>query len=228
MTTITGLAMGLGMGGAMDNAALLTLARWFSPAFPTGGFAWSHGLETLVAEGAIGDAAGVEAWLADVLAHGGGRNDAILLAAAWRARPDALAGIAELAAALAPGAERARETLEQGAAFARLAAPGALPPDPVALPVVVGAAARAAGLPLAETLLFYLQNLASTLVSVAVRHVPLGQSVGQGILARLAPAIGALAEAAPGLTLDDLGGCAFAGDLASLAHETQRTRIFRS
>ena len=31
--------------------ALLTLVQWLSPAFPTGAFAYSHGLEQAVASG---------------------------------------------------------------------------------------------------------------------------------------------------------------------------------
>lgn len=214
----------------MDPQALLTLTRWLSPAYPTGGFAWSHGLETLVADGAVADGAGTEAWLRDVLAHGAGRNDAILLCAAWRARDEAeLDELSELALALSPGAERQAETREQGAAFARVTgavdgAGGAAR----ALPVAVGAAARGLGAPIGAILLLYLQNFAANLVAIAVRHVPLGQTEGQAILARLSPLFRDLAAQAEDATLDDLGGCALTSDLASLRHETLRTRIFRS
>ncbi|MGV6849085.1 MAG: urease accessory protein UreF [Marinibacterium sp.] len=214
----------------MQPAGLLTLTRWLSPAFPTGGFAFSHGLEALVAAGRMKDARDLEDWLADILAHGSGRNDAILLAASWRAETDdARAELADLALALAAGAERAAETCAQGAAFAAaLKGSGevALPDWP--LPVAVGAAARRAGLPLAETLLLYLQNFATNLATIAVRHVPLGQSEGQAVLAALAPLIERRAAEAATLGLDDLGGCALAADMASLEHETMQTRIFRS
>jgi urease accessory protein len=214
----------------MDHGALLTLSRWLSPAFPTGGFAFSHGLEAEVAAGRVQDAGDLKDWLAAVLEHGSGRNDAILLAASWRAEGDgAREEIADLALALAAGAERAEETRAQGAAFAQAlkgSGEAALPDWP--LPVAVGAAARRAGLPLEETLLLYLQNFTTNLATIAVRHVPLGQSEGQAVLAALAPLIGRLAAGAEGLGLDDLGGCALAADMASLEHETMQTRIFRS
>jgi len=214
----------------MQPAALLTLARWLSPAFPTGGFAFSHGLEAEVAAGRVTGAASVRDWFAAGLEHGAGRNDAILLAASWRAEGDgAREGLADLALALAAGAERAAETRAQGAAFAaalRGSGEADLPEWP--MPVAVGAATRLAGLPLEETLLLYLQNFASNLATIAVRHVPLGQSAGQEILAGLAPLIGRLAAEALHATLDDLGSCTFASDLSSLDHETLTTRIFRS
>ena len=214
----------------MDHRALLTLARWLSPAFPTGGFAFSHGLEALVATGRMKCAADLQGWLSALLEHGSARNDAILLAASWRAETDAArADLADLALALAAGAERAAESRAQGAAFAQAlkgSGEADLPDWP--LPVAVGAAARRAGLPLAETLLLYLQNFATNLASIAVRHVPLGQSEGQAVLAALAPLIRRIAAEAETLGLDDLGGCALAADMASLEHETLTTRIFRS
>ncbi len=69
---------------------LLTLMQWLSPAYPVGGFSYSHGLEWAVAAGDVTDAAGFQEWLADILEYGTGRNDAILLAAAYRA-PDTAA-----------------------------------------------------------------------------------------------------------------------------------------
>lgn len=214
----------------MDAQIFLTLARWLSPAFPTGGFAFSHGLEAEAAAGRVRDAETARDWLAAVLEHGAGRNDAILLAASWRAaNAQEREELADLALALAPGAERARESAAQGAAFAATlerTGEADLPPWP--LPVAVGAAARGAGLPLEAVLLAYLQNFAANLATIAVRHVPLGQSAGQGILAGLAPLIARVAAEALRSCPDDLGGCALASDMASLEHETMTTRIFRS
>ncbi|MGV6847728.1 MAG: urease accessory protein UreF, partial [Marinibacterium sp.] len=105
----------------LTDTDLLTLAQWLSPAYPVGGFAYSHGLEGLVAEGAVADAAGFRGWLEGVLRHGAGRSDAILLVAAYRAAaPPALADIDALARALAPSRERLMETDLQGAAFAEI------------------------------------------------------------------------------------------------------------
>ena len=62
-----------------------TLAAWFSPGYPVGAYSYSHGLEWAVEAGWVTGRAGLAAWTADLLAHGAGRTDALLLAAAWRA-----------------------------------------------------------------------------------------------------------------------------------------------
>ncbi|SEA43255.1 urease accessory protein UreF [Rubrimonas cliftonensis] len=209
-------------------AAVQALVAWLSPGYPVGAFAYSHGLERAVADGAVRDAQTLQAWVGDVLARGSGRNDAILLAAAHRA-PDDLAP-AELAAALAVSRERLLETEAQGAAFARTTAQawGAGDGGPAPYPVAVGRAAAAAGAPLETALTLYLQAFAANLVSVAVRLVPLGQTEGQRALAALAPLCAAVAAEAAGAGLDDLGGAAFAADIAAMRHETQAVRLFRT
>jgi urease accessory protein len=70
---------------ATEPAALLRLLAWLSPAFPTGGYAWSHGIEWAVDSGDITDGATLGVWVEDVLRHGAGRNDTILLRHAHRA-----------------------------------------------------------------------------------------------------------------------------------------------
>lgn len=212
------------------DLGLLKLAQWFSNAYPVGAFAYSHGLEWAVQSGGISEAAGFRDWLADILAHGSGRNDAILLAAAW-SDPDSgnLGKLDELARALAPSSERLRETDLQGQAFVRTtAAIWRLPLPDLAYPVAAGAAARSAGLPLCETLLFYLHGFAANLTSAAIRLFPLGQTEGHAVLAGLAPLCARIAEDAMASTPDDLGGCTFLADIASMKHETQYARLFRS
>src|SRR6266850_7664431 len=90
------------------EATLARLMIWLSPAYPVGGYSYSHGLEWTVEAGKVRDAATLGAWIEDVLAHGAGRSDAIFLAEAWRALAvgdmAAFEQAAELAAALAPSA----------------------------------------------------------------------------------------------------------------------------
>lgn len=211
-----------------DAAALAKLHAWLSPGYPVGAFAYSHGLETAIAEGAVDSAATLERWLQDLLRHGGGWSDAVLLAAAWRDPQDGEPE--EMARALAPSRERLLETEAQGTAFATTttaAWPGAeIAPAPY--PVALGRAARLHGVGLPEVLSLSLQAFAANLVSAAVRLVPLGQTEGQAVLARLLPVIGEVAEAAAGSTLDDAGSAAIASDIAAMRHETLPVRLFRS
>jgi urease accessory protein len=241
MTTIIPTATNTAMAAkASDN--FLPLMVWLSPAFPVGSFAYSHGIEWAVEAGDIKDAATCEAWVRDLIEHGGGWSDAVLLACTHRAvaaKDDAaLIEVAELARAISPSKERRLETLKQGDAFL-LAAKAAWPckalddfskiwKDETAFPVALGVASAAHNLPLTPTLEAWLVAFVSNLVSAAVRLVPLGQTDGTKIVAKLTPLARVVAAHAANASLDDIGGAAFRSDIASMKHETQYTRLFRS
>ena len=211
----------------MRTDHLLTLTQWLSPAYPVGAFAWSHGLERAVQRGDVSDAEGLADWLRAVLEHGAGRTDAILLCAAHGA--DDVSPLAELAAALAPSRERRMETMQQGAAFAATtrAVWGLDLPD-MAYPVAVGRAAGLMGMPVVPVAQLWLQAFASNLVQAAQRLMPLGQTAAQSVLAGLALICAEVGQMAAEASLDDIGSATFAVDIASMQHETQYSRIFRS
>ncbi|RBP86789.1 urease accessory protein [Rhodobacter sp. 140A] len=210
-----------------EALGLLSLVQWLSPAFPTGAFAYSHGLEQAVAEGDVRDAPALAAWLADILADGAGWNDAVLLACALRG--EALAPLADLARALAGSAERLHETEAQGAAFTRAQAEMAgTPLEPLPLPLAVARAARGLALPAGQVIALFQHSFASNLVSAGVRFIPLGQSAGQAVLAGLHPMIAALAARAVTATRADLASAAFRAELQAAAHETLDVRIFKT
>lgn len=227
-TIITIMRMSIDM---IPTPHLVTLMQWLSPAYPVGGFSYSHGLEWAVGAGDVTDAAGFQAWLADVLEYGTGRNDAILLAAAYRAGDDAaLCHVDAMARALAPSSERLLETTAQGAAFVRTTAEIWNMDLPVlCYPVAVGRAAALIGVGLEQVLPLYLHGFAGNLTGAAMRLVPLGQTEGQRVLAAMTPLCDLLAqEALASDGLDDLGGCTVMADIAAMKHETQYTRLFRS
>ena len=217
------------------EAAQLRLLTWFSPAFPVGGFGYSHGLETAIREGAVGSAAEVARWIAGLLEHGSGWSDAVLFRLAWGAAGDAeLEELAELAEALAPSAERHRETMQLGAAFLRAVKPWFDGPSPIGgerkspYPVAAGWASAAAAIPLGPALAAWLHGFVANLVSVAVRAIPIGQGEALQVLAMLEPTILASAGRASDAGRDDLGGCAFLSDIAAMRHETLQPRLFIS
>jgi urease accessory protein len=216
----------------MDGPQLLRLLTWLSPAFPTGGFANSHGLEWAVESGDVTDGETLLHWITDVIVLGAGRNDTILLRHAHRAAacPATLREVADLAAATASSRERHAEVQDQGGAFLAAASAWSASGPYERLPycVAVGALAGAAGIPETDTAAAYLQIFATNLISAAVRLVPLGQTVGLRVLAALEPVILATVEATAPAGLDDVGGCVFRSDLAAMRHETQYTRLFRS
>jgi Urease accessory protein UreF len=223
------------MGEGLQTQALLRLMAWMSPAFPIGSFAWSGGLERAVHDRLVTDAAGLRSWLRAILSHGSLWNDAILFAEAWRRHDDhdALREVAELGLALAGSAERHFETLSLGNAFVAAAAAwphavyGRLPKD-VPLPVAIGAVAAAHAVPLKDALAAFLHAALSQVVSAGIRLGACGQAEGVGILAEQEATILDVCRRASASTLDDLGTAAIQAEVASLRHETQHSRLFRS
>jgi urease accessory protein len=225
-----------------EAAVRYRLLTWLSPAFPVGGFAYSSGIEWAVEAGDIKDAASLGDWLAAMLTDGSGFCDAVFLAQAHRAAEAAdgaaLRDIAELAAAFVPSRERQLETSTQGRAFIETARAAwhcdgldqaiAQAGGATVYPVAVGIVSAAHAIPLAPGLHAFLHALVSNWISAGARLIPLGQTDSQRVLAALEQVVMATAKRALIATLDDLGSATFRADLASLRHETQYTRLFRS
>lgn len=212
---------------------------WLSPAYPVGAFSYSHGLEWAVEAGDITDAASLEAWLRTLIWHGSAWSDAVLFSHVWRAVADddaeALAELVELSTALRPTAERSLEATAQGRAFVETTRSTwpcptleYLKDGPVTYPVAVATAAAGHAIPLTPALTAFLNALVANWISAGVRLIPLGQTDGQRITAALVPEIAAMADKAKDAPLSEIGTAAFRSDIASMKHETQYTRLFRS
>jgi urease accessory protein len=231
-------------GGMTESeaAALYRLMTWLSPSFPVGAFSYSSGIEWAVEAGDITDAVSLQNWLGAMLADGPGFCDGVFLAQAHRAAElcddVALREVAQLAAAFVPSRERQLETSAQGRAFIEIArhawncgdleAMIARCGGVIVYPVAVGIVSAAHAIRLAPTLHAFLHALTSNWISAASRLIPLGQTDSQRVLAALEPVVSVTARRAIAATLDDLGSANFRADLASMRHETQYTRLFRS
>jgi urease accessory protein len=225
-----------------EAAALYRLMTWLSPSFPVGAFSYSSGIEWAVEAGDIGDAASLRDWLVSMLADGSGFCDGVFLAHAHRAAssPDAagLRDIAELAAAFVPSRERYLETSAQGRAFIDIARAAwncdgldqlvSRCDGAIVYPVAVGLVSAAHAIPLAPTMHAFFHTVVSNWISAGARLVPLGQTECQRVLAQLEPVVVSTGKRALEASLEDLGSATFRADLASLRHETQYTRLFRS
>src|SRR5579864_256387 len=221
----------------MSTDGLYRLLSWASPAFPTGGFSYSHGLEAAAADGAVQDRESLERWIAAVVAKGSGRVDADILRDAWRAATAcddaALAEANRRGCAYRASAELALESSQQGAAFvaayeASWTKVTVTRADEVCHAAAFGAAAARAGIGLSEALTGYLHAFAANLMSAGLRLGIIGQNDGQRILAALEPIVATAVTAALARGAEDFGSATFATDLASMAHETQYSRLFRS
>lgn len=245
-TTIIPASITAGTAMRIDAQAMLRLQSWLSPSFPIGAYSYSHALEYAVEAGLVSDRDTLVDWLDADLRHGAGRTDAILFAVAWQAvqdwqNPELLIEVAELAAALRGTAELALESNVQGRAFAATVqkvwphqrlepAFAELQRRDIALtlPVAVAVTCAAHAIALQPALLLYLQSAVASLVSAGVRLIPLGQTDGQLAAAALEAAVDQTVSQAMTTELDDIGSAALMVDWASLQHETQYTRLFRS
>jgi len=231
--------------GFVAARSLLRLQNWLSPAFPTGSYSYSHGLEWAIASNQIHDRTSLVDWLDADLRFGSARNDAIVFVEAWRCATSGdqarLLETAELAAALLATSEFALEAQQQGAAS--LATLRAVWRDPAidalseglrergippVLPIVIAVQSATEGVPRGTALRAFLYAWVSNLVTAGVRLIPLGQIDGQRALAELEQAVLEASERALSSRIDDLGSAALMVDLASMWHETQYTRLFRS
>jgi len=225
--------------------SLIRLQHWLSPAFPTGSYSYSHGLEWAIESNRIHHRTSLVNWLDADLRFGSGRNDAIFFVEAWRCAAGGhhtrLLETAEVAAAFRATSEFALEASQQGASC--LATLRDVWRDPTldalseglrqrsiqpVLPIVIAIRSAAEGVPLGTALPAFLWALVSTFVTAGVRLIPLGQTDGQRALAELEDAVLEASERALTACIDDLGSAALMVDFASMLHETQYTRLFRS
>lgn len=205
---------------------VLTLSQLLSPSFPVGAFAYSHGLETAFNDGAISDATGLQEWLQDLMDHGGANADAVLLNAAYASGDPSIDATARVFAA---SSERLMETDLQGAAFCdTVKAVWDRDLGRLCYPVAVGRMAAILDLDVELTTAMYLQAFIGNLTAAAMRLIPLGQVDGQKTQAALKPRCVEIAAQMRGATLDDLYNTAWLSDIATMRHETQYSRIFRS
>jgi urease accessory protein len=226
----------------LEDGALYRLMTWLSPAYPVGAFCYSTGIEWAVETGDINDGETLRRWIEAMLTHGVGMSDGIFFSQAHRAAScgddAALAEVAELAAAFVPTRERFYETTALGRAFLEVTG-AAWPckelgrlrqiwPGPAAYSIAVAVACAGHNIPLPPALQGFLTAVASNWVSAGVRLIPLGHTEGQRVLHALQGVIAAATERALAARLDDLGTATLSADLASIRHETQHTRLFRS
>ena len=215
------------------DASLLRLMTLFSPVFPVGGFAYSHGLEQAVHENFITNAEDLFDWLDALANYGSLHNDVVFIAEAWRSTDQGqpVITLVEIANANAASKERFLEIDLQGRAFCTSVAQTGFSKEiykALPYPVAVGVLGHQLEISLPSVLTAYLHTFLSNLVQAAIRLVPLGQSDGVKIMAKLEKTILAITENSDKLTLDNLGSCCFLSDIMAMRHETLYSRIFRS
>lgn len=215
------------------------LMIWFSPSFPIGSFAYSHGLETAVHKGNITNLAHLIEWIDTVLLYGSGRADGVLFRETYKAVSvdnwDRLEEISKFSKALLPTEELSLESCAQGEAFLNSCGKvwskykkmtnHLIRPT---YPVATGYMCAAYSLPLGPSLSSWYQSLSLSLVSAGVRLIPLGQTDGLRALDTLGQSVIQAYQSALSIEWEDLGTAAPLLEIDSIHHETQYSRLFRS
>ncbi|GAB2705226.1 urease accessory protein UreF [Comamonas sediminis] len=229
---------------SLSPASFLQLMWLASPALPIGGFSYSEGLEAGVNAALVGNEAQAADWIDQQLQLSQARGDMAVLAQAMQAwQRDERVRIVALNAWVLQTRESSElrlQTEQMGRSLVAwlqnryaddaqaLALVHWLAAEDASYPLAFALAAHLAGAGARDALLAYAFGWAENMVQAAIKSVPLGQSAGQRILARLAQAIPGAADHA--LALGDDQRQAFSPMLAILSarHEHQYSRLFRS
>jgi urease accessory protein len=229
----------------MTRGALPRLLQLVSATLPVGAYSYSQGLEWAVGSGAVRDEASAGEWIEAVLEQGIAAWDAPWVAALMRAAArGAHEELAELNDRFLAGRETRElraETVQTGRSLLELLrdagelAPAALrglealdAGRGLAFPTAWATAAVARGIAVEDALVGYLWSWLENSVLAALKTVPLGQRAGQRLLTRLGGRLEALAATAAERPLDSCSNLLPGFALASMHHETQYTRLFRS
>ncbi len=241
--------------GAQDSPMaapwLIRLMHLVSPSLPTGGFAYSQGLEWAVEQGWINDETTFGQWLGNVLETGMAHVDIPLLQRLYKAVVqqdlDAFTEAARWVRACRETKELRNEEADRGRAMAAIIKELGLChagmgksfettdhktwQKVIATSQLAGFAFAAAmwQIPVRDAARGYLWSWLENQVLAAVKIIPLGQSSGQRVLSRLCPAIDTATDLGLSLKrLEQMGSSLPALAMASCCHETQYTRLFRS
>ncbi|WP_129781868.1 urease accessory protein UreF [Peristeroidobacter soli] len=222
-----------------DRTRLLRILHLASPALPIGAFHFSQGLEYAVEAGWVTDEPTALDWIGGVATQSIGTLDLPVLIRLYRAHR---AGDSETRRRWGHFLMAARETRElraedrhMGSALARVLQQLEIDGPPLdaqgeqpGYAEIFAIACVHWSITEAEAAQAYAWTWAENQTLAAVKLVPLGQSAGQRILHSLVPLLEQLATRAPDIADEDIGACVIRQGLASVWHESQYTRLFKS
>lgn len=225
-----------------ETAAFLSLLQLASPALPVGAYSYSEGIETLAARGVITTSDDLWHWLTQELTWGAIRLDTAVMGwghiAAAQGDTTAISDWNQWLSAIRETEEQRSQSWQMGRSLLRLFAdlepvhaqhlPAAVWQDNWNYGIVYGLVSQAWNIPVETARLTYLHGWASNLISAAIRAIPLGQTDGQRLLRQLIEPLHQAHVAISQFTTTDLMACSWGVSLASMQHEDQYSRLFRS
>ena len=233
----------------MNSSALLSLLQLASPALPVGAYSYSEGLEFLVEAEIITDVATLEKWLRDALRFGSPRLDGALLQRSYAAMEnqdmERLRYWNHWSLAVRETEELRQQTIQMGRSLSGLLQELDSSLEPVLqelrsptdetqpdgqISYTTGWAIACAHwqISITDAIFAYLHGWVANAIAAGVKLIPLGQTSGQKLLFQLHPQIAEIVPEILALDEANLYSCSWGFAMASIAHETQYTRLFRS
>ena len=235
----------------LSGSAQLKLLQLVSPTLPVGAYNYSEGLEWLIEQENVTNADTLGAWITQELCQGSITVDTAIMVRAHRlasqmSKTDILPSPTlkhlsywnQWLTATRESRELREQSLQMGGSLRKLLLdldPAVqswfepIPPtDPCNYAIAFGVGAAFWGIDLHQSGLGYLHSWANNLISAGVRLIPLGQTAGQKLLLHLTSNILNQWQRILLLEDDDLYSCSWGLALASMGHESQYTRLFRS
>ncbi|HEY9910240.1 MAG TPA: urease accessory protein UreF [Thermosynechococcaceae cyanobacterium] len=222
----------------MNSSDLLKLLQLSSPGLPVGAYSYSEGLEFLVEAEQLTDAAELTQWLTQELRYGAIRLEAAVMVRSYGASQaqdfDRLSQWNHWLSAARETEELRSQSWQMGRSLLRLFQD--LTPNSLAaglekecnFAIAFGLVASAWEIDLNSATIGYLHSWAINLINAGIKLIPLGQTAGQKLLLQLQPVLEQAAQEILALPDDNLDSCGWGLALASMAHETQYSRLFRS
>ena len=201
------------------------LQIWFSSSFPIGSFAYSHGLEAMIDNKYIKDEKDILKCIDVLTNHGTLKNDFIYIKETYKGYE-----LNDIALANAASKERYFETISLGKSFSKILKETwdfDLEPN-LSYPICIGKAGLYFKIPFDKLITFYFQSFISNLINICVKHIPLGQKIGQDCLLKSTSIVENFFKNSKKLKLKDIGGITFNLDLHSIHHEKLTSRIYIS
>lgn len=226
----------------VTNFPLLSLLQLASPALPVGAYSYSEGLEMLVERGIINSAETLQNWIERELEEGAISLDGAVMVRALNAADTGNWGTVKdwnhWSSATRETEELRQQSWQMGNALLRLLIAlwpiedrlkiTALGQEDCNFAVAFGIAASYWQIPPDAALLGYLHSWVTNFIGAGVKLIPLGQTAGQQLLFNLQPNLVAAVHRILRVEDDDLSSCTWGLSLASMHHETQYSRLFRS
>ena len=228
----------------MNTYSLVQGLRFVDSFFPSGGFAFSSGLEAAVKAGAVRDGKEFAAYVEDLLVHGIARREAIAVAVAHQAaihgRLSQALAVDRMLEAMKLGRESRLASRQMGRQIIKAAAEQLHDHRPLVdyrtaveegrtpghVPVAVGLTLASCGWSRQDTVAAFFYQTAQGMVSAAMKLLPVGQQQGQQLLAGWGPLITQLSHRVTPET--EFASWSPVHDIYAMRHSRLESRLFRS